>query len=229
MRNRYFAAAFLLYMGSFGSAWGADAADAVLAKIDHAASGFRGMSADLRQVAHTEVVNQDQVASGTIRMKRVKPGDTRMLVNFSEPDPKSVALQGQTLDIYLPRTNVVQEYALGQNSSLVEQFLLLGFGTTKADLLANNQVTYLGADSLNGRPAVELQLTPKSKDVAAHVQKIEMWVSPDTGLPLQHKIFEAGGDYQLFVFSNIHMESNLSDGSLKLKLPKNVKKELPGR
>lgn len=212
-----------------GSIWAADPADAVLDKIDRAASGFKGMSADLRQVAHTEVVNQDQTAAGKILMKRMKPGDTRMLVNFTEPDPKSVELHGQTLSIFLPRTNTVQEYQLGQNSSLIEQFLLLGFGTTKADLLVNNAVKYLGADPVDGHPAVELQLTPKSKDVASHIQKIEMWVSPDTGLPLQHKIFQGGGDYQLFVFSNVHIESNLPDSSLKLKLPRNVKRETPGR
>jgi outer membrane lipoprotein-sorting protein len=229
MNIRYLAASFIFILGSVGFAGGADPADAVLAKIDRAAAGFRGMSADLRQVAHTEVVNQDQVATGTIRMKRVRPGDTRMLVNFGQPDPKSVSLQGQTVDIYLPRTNVVQEYNLGQNSSLIEQFLLLGFGTTKADLLANNEVKYLGADPVDGRPAAELELTPKNKDVAAHVQKIEMWISPDTGLPIQHKIFQAGGDYQLFAFSNIHLEPNLPDSSLKLKLPKNVKRETPGR
>ena len=106
---------------------------------------------------------------------------------------------------------------------------MLRFGTTKADLLANNTVAYLGAIAVDGHPAIELQLTPKNKEVSAHVQKIEMWISPDTGLPLQHEIFQSGGDYQRFVFSNLQLESNLSDASLKLKLPKNVKKEILGR
>lgn len=187
------------------------------------------MSAHLNQVAHTAVIDEDQTASGTILVKRVKPGSTRMLVNFTAPDPKSVALNGHTLDIYYPRNNTIQEYELGKNSALIEQFLLLGFGTTRAELTANNDVKYLGASPLNGSPAVELQLTPKSADVLAHIQRIEMWVSPDTGYPLQHKIFQQGGDYQLFQFSNVRMESNLPDASLNLKAPKNARKETPQR
>jgi len=218
---------FALLLLLCAPAWCADPLDDILNKLDHAAQSFRGMTADLKQTAHTAVINEDNVESGTIRMKRARPGETRMLVEFREPDPKMVQLQGQTLDIYLPKIKTVQEYSLGKNSNLLEQFLLLGFGTTRKDLSAANEIRLGGAETLNGRSAVRLILTPKSKEVLQRVQKIELWLDPQTGFPLQHKIHQAGGDYQLFVFENVRMRPDLSDSDLHLKLPRDVKIEKP--
>jgi outer membrane lipoprotein-sorting protein len=150
-----------------------------------------------------------------------------MLVNFTQPDPKSVQLQGQTLDIYLPKSLTVQEYNLGKNSGLIQQFLLLGFGTTRQDLADANTITYGGPDTIDGKAAERIVLVPKNKDLQQRIQKIELWLSPETGLPFQHKIYQPGGDYQLFQFTNTAMAQNLPDSELKLKLPKNVKVEHP--
>ena len=152
-----------------------------------------------------------------------------MLVDFSQPDPKSVQLEGTVLDIYLPKLNTVQEYELGKNSGLIERFLLLGFGTSRNELASANDISYEGADTVSGHPATKLLLKPKDKEVLDKVQKIELWLASDTGYPLQHKIYQAGGDYQLFAFTNLKMNPNLPDSAVKLKLPKNVKKETPGR
>ena len=206
-----------------------DQVDDILTKLDHSAATFKSMSASLKQTAHTAVINEDQVESGTIRMKRSGPGNTRMLVDFTQPDAKTVQLEGQTLDIYLPNSKIVQEYSLGKNSALLEQFLLLGFGTTRKDLAAANDIQFGGQEVISGQPAVRLVLTPKSKDVLQHVQKIELWLMPATAYPIQHKIYEPGGDYHLFQFSDLKMNPNLPESTLKLNLPKGVKKETPQR
>ena len=39
---------------------------------------------------------------------------------LAEPDAKSVSLQGQTLDIFLPKINTVQEYDLGKSRAKPE-------------------------------------------------------------------------------------------------------------
>jgi outer membrane lipoprotein-sorting protein len=207
----------------------ADPLDDILTKLDRAAAGFRSMTADLTQTAHTGAIDENQISVGKIRIKRDHPGDTRMLVDFSQPDVKSVQLEGTLLDIYLPKLNTVQEYSLGKNSSLIERFLLLGFGTSRNELAAANDITYEGPDVVNSHAAAKLLLLPKDKEVSSRIQKIELWLATDTGYPLQHKIFQAGGDYQLFVFTNLKMNPTLADSAVKLKLPKNVKKETPGR
>jgi outer membrane lipoprotein-sorting protein len=206
----------------------ADPLNDIMAKLDKSAAGFKSMTADLTQTSHTAVVDENQTQVGNIRMKRDRSA-VRMLVDYSQPDPKSVQLEGTKLYIYLPKLNTVQEYELGDKSTLIQRFLLLGFGATRAELTAANDITYLGTETLNGQAAVKLLLKPKDKEVAAKIQKIELWLAADTANPMQHKIYQSGGDYQLFAFANLKMNGNLPDSAVKLKMPKNVKKETPGR
>jgi outer membrane lipoprotein-sorting protein len=222
---------FLLLAFALGAAFcnGAETLDDILNKLDRASANFKSMTANLKQTAHTAVINEDNVETGVIRMEREKPGEIRMLVDFTQPEPKTIQLQGQKLDIYLPKIKTVQEYDLGKNKSLLEQFLLLGFGTTRKDLLAANDVQFGGEGTFNGHPGVKLVLTPKSPEVRKQVKKIELWLSPDTGYPLGHKIYQEGGDYQQFEFDNLKINPPLPDKSLKLNLPKDVKKEYPQR
>ncbi len=232
MRSRLILFAFILCPGF--PVWSAPPDDNakkledILVKLDRSAAAFHGMTADLKETAHTAVINEDQIESGAIRIKRSKPGDTRMLVDFQGPDAKVVQLQGQTLRIYLPKIQTVDEYDLGKNKALVDQFLLLGFGATRQDLAASNQIRYGGAETVRGQPAVRLELIPKSAEALQRFQKIDLWLSAETGYPLQHKIYQPGGDYQIFAFENLKMNPpDLSDASMKLKLPKDVRTERP--
>ncbi len=210
-------------------AFAADSLDSVLSRMDKAAGSFKSMTANMKQVSHTAVIDQDNTEIGTIQLKRPKPHDMRMLVELSAPDAKTVSLQGQTLDIFLPKINTVQEYDLGKSRALIEQFLLLGFGTTRKELTDANQVRYLGEETVNGHKAAKLELVPISKEVLQHFKKIELWLSDDTGYPAQHKMYQPGGDYILVTFSDLKVNPVVSDAALKLKMPKGVKKEYPQR
>ena len=105
-----------------------------LAKIDQAAAGFKAMSASVRRVYHTAVINDDTVDSGTMNLKRIKAKDYRMRVDLTEPDPRSLAFDGRKAELYFPKIKTVQEYDLGRQRGMVDQFLLLGFGSTSREL-----------------------------------------------------------------------------------------------
>jgi outer membrane lipoprotein-sorting protein len=192
----------------------------VLARIDSAGAAFHGMSANLRRLSHTAVINEDTVDSGTVLLKRPKPRDMRMLVDFTQPDPKTVAFQGRKVEIYYPKIQTVQEFDVGQNKDLLSQFFLLGFGTSRADLLSNYNIQFLGTETLDGRQI------PKSKAVLEHLKKFELWIA-DSGYPVQQKFYLPGGDYMLMTYSDMKINPELRDAALKLQVPKNVKREYP--
>lgn len=211
-------------------AWPKPAGDqeAVLERIDKAGAAFRGMSAHLRRLQHTAVINEDNVDSGTILLKRAHRRDLRMLIDLTEPDPKTVAFQGHTLEIYYPKAATVQEIDVGtgKDRALLEQFFLLGFGTSRAELQASYNLRLVGPDTVGGQKTEILELTPKSKEVLQHLLKLEMWVA-ENGYPTQQRFWLKGGDYQLATYSEMQINPDLPDSSLKLKLPKNVKREYP--
>src|SRR5206468_1065658 len=81
-------------------------------RLDKASVGFRGMKADVIQTVHTAIVNDDSVESGNVRMRRAKPGDVRILLEFTTPNRKMVSVDNDECRIYLPKANTVQVYDL---------------------------------------------------------------------------------------------------------------------
>src|ERR1035437_5160684 len=195
--------------------------DAVLMRLDQAAINFKGLTADIRQVAHTDVVNVDDLASGTIVVKRVKPHDTRIRIDL--PDPQQiVTIGGGKVQVFKPKTNEAQEVELGKNRGVVDQFMLLGFGSNSGELRNAYTVTSGGADSINGEKTTRIILVPKDPEILARVKKCELWIS-DKGWTVQQKFHPDGGDYMLSTYSNMKLNPNIADKDLKLELPKGVK------
>jgi outer membrane lipoprotein-sorting protein len=207
---------------SFGAP-GADAQlDAVLARMDQASTTFKGLAADVRKVSHTEVVNIDAVDSGTILVKRLKPHDTRIRVDLTNPRRETVTIGGGKVQIFYPQTNEAQEVDLGKNRGVVDQFMLLGFGSNSTELKSAYSVTFGGVDSVNDQKATRIELVPKDPEILARVKKSELWIS-EKGWIVQQKLYTGWGDYLLSTYSRMEFNPSIADAALKLELPKGVK------
>jgi outer membrane lipoprotein-sorting protein len=201
--------------------------ESVLARMDKAAPGFRGMTAQIRKLAFTAVVNDTNEEFGSIALLRPKSKDLRMLVEFTRPDPRSVTFAGRKLQIFYPKINTVQEYDLGKQAALVDQFLLLGFGSSGSDLKQSYSIQYLGEESLSGQKTAHLELVPKSTEAQKHVRKIEIWIADSNSQPQQQKVWQNARDYTLVNYSDVKLVPNLKEEAVQLKLPAGVKKEYP--
>ncbi|MBI2680931.1 MAG: outer-membrane lipoprotein carrier protein LolA, partial [Candidatus Solibacter usitatus] len=149
------------------------------------------------------------------------------LVEFTEPDPKSIAVQGERVEIYYPKMQTVEEYDVGKNRALLDQFLLIGFGTSGKELSAAYQMKYLGEENVGGMNTAHLELIPKSKEVLQQLSKLELWLHETGAYPVQQKITQRGGDYHLFTYTSVNLNTPRSDADLKLKAPKNAKRVTP--
>jgi outer membrane lipoprotein-sorting protein len=215
-----------------GSPAGASAADSslqtVFSRMDQASARFKGLRADMRKLAHTEVINEDSVDTGTIVVRVPKPHDLRMLIDFQQPDKKKVMIAGTKVDIYYPKTEIVQEIDLGKNHrSQVEQFLLLGFGSNSKDLMDAYSVKFGGAETIAGEATSRIELVPKSKELLAQFPKFELWISDQTGISVQQKMYQPGGDYSLATYTKMQTNVNIPESDVKLSLPKGVHWEYP--
>ena len=211
--------------------WGVPAADssleATLARMDQAAAKFKGLQADMEEISHTAVINEDSVTVGTIAVKRPKPYDIRVLFDLKPPNPRKVMIAGTKAAIYYPGINTVQEWDLGKDRSLVEQFMLLGFGSNSKDLESAYSIRLGGPETVAGQESTRIELIPKSQDVLAHLKRVDLWISDTMGIAVQQKLYETGGDYLLATYTNIKLRPNLPDSAVKLDLPKSVKREYP--
>ena len=150
-----------------------------------------------------------------------------MFIELTEPDPKSVALQDRKLEIYYPKIKTVQEFDVGKNRELMDQFFLLGFGTPRKELESAYTIRLIGPETVGSLTTTRLELTPKAQDVLQHLNKFELWVSDANGYPAQQKFYLPGGDYMLVTYSDLQLNVNLADSALRLQIPKDVKREYP--
>lgn len=207
-----------------------DSLQQVLARMDKAAPGFKGMTAQISYVTHTEVLNENDAETGTVTMKKVHPGEIQGKVDFTAPNQKSVTIEKRKVQEYLPKINTVQVFDLSKNGAQLDEFFLLGFGTSGTELAKDFDVMVLGDDNVKGQPAIHLKLVPKSPDARHYVQEIELWI-PQQGdpYPLQEKIIEPSSDYHLVTYTDLKVNPPLPANALQLKLPAGVKIEHPGK
>jgi len=204
----------------------AAALDEVFTAMDKTAPQFRGVTGDIQRDVYTAVVDDHSQDSGVIKVKRDKTHGTLMLIEFTSPALKYLAIDGDKASVYTPQTKTVQEVDI--KKGLVDQFLLLGFGASSEDLKEHYDVQLLGTETVDGHPTWHLQLIPKSPDILKNLKKAELWIGQAHGLPVREKLYtSARGDYQLVTYSHMRLNPPLSDGDLKLKLPKGVTVEHP--
>lgn len=208
--------------------WG-QSLEAVLASMDAAAPGFRAMTAKMDRLSHVAVIDDNSSEEATVRVVRLKNRDLRVAIDFTKPDNKQVAIGDRKAEVFYPKTNTVQEWDLGKYKSLVDQFVLLGFGTSGKDLAKNYGLKFLKEDSIHGQKCSRLELLPKSAQVKQNYKRIELCVATPGGYPVQQKLFEASGNYTSISYSNVKLNPDLKPEQVALKLPAGVKREYPQR
>jgi outer membrane lipoprotein-sorting protein len=198
--------------------------DFVLSMMDRAAQDFRSLTAAVEHIKYTAVVKDTSTESGEIFVRK----DSKMRIDFQAPDPRTILRNGDNLYIYTPKINRVEEYNIGKNRAMADQYLALGFGTRSENLKKNYAVTLGGEEEVDGHKAVVLDLTPSSGEVRKQIAHIQIWVDESSWLPVQQKFFETGsGDYFMSRYSKVMKNLKLGDGKFKPDWPKGTKVEKP--
>jgi outer membrane lipoprotein-sorting protein len=198
--------------------------DQVLHQLDYEARTFRTLTAQVERTKVTVVVNDRSTESGMMYVRR----DGKMRLNMLKPDPRTILRTGDNLFVYNPLIHQVEEYDLAKHREMVDQFLLLGFGTSTHELDKSYQISLVGEQTLDDRKTLVLDLTPKSQQMLNQIAKIELWVDESSWLPVQQKFFEAGTqDYFIIRYKNIVRNANLNSSLFKPHWPKGTRKIKP--
>jgi outer membrane lipoprotein-sorting protein len=227
MKLKYVACAFFLYGGAI-AATPSDSAPTlkeVLTRLDQAAAQFHSMSAKITRVKHTAVLNNDDKESGTVYMKKNGPR-LQALMDITEPDKKTSVVEGREVQVYYPNMKQVNIYDAGKNGEQLEQFLSLGFGTSGSDLEKTYTIRVVGTETVTGEKTIHLELIPKSSEATKLVKKVDLWIG-EHNYPVQEKIYEPSGDYDLWTYTDVQINGNVRDQDLKLKLPNGAKRVYP--
>ena len=198
--------------------------DDILRLLDREAKEFQSLTADIERTKVTVVVDDHSTESGQMEVRR----DDKMRIDLTAPVSRTILRDGDHLYVYTPKIRRVEEYDLSKHRALVDQFLLLGFGTSGDSLKASYLITLQGEQTLGAQKVVRLELTPKSPDVRSEISKIDLWLDETTWLPAQQQFFETGsGDYFIIRYTNVSRNVRLPDSQFKPRWPSGVTKVRP--
>jgi outer membrane lipoprotein-sorting protein len=191
--------------------------DFILSMMDRSAEDFKSLTAAIDHIKYTAVVQDTSKESGEIYVRK----DSKMRIDFQSPDPRTILRNGDNLYIYTPKINRVEEYNIGKNRAMADQYLALGFGTRVENLKKNYVISLVGEEELDGHKTALIELAPRSDEVKKQISKIQMWVDESSWLPIQQKFFETGsGDYFMSRYTKVMKNLKLGDGKFKPDWPK---------
>jgi outer membrane lipoprotein-sorting protein len=185
--------------------------------MNRAARRVRTVSAQLAYTTVTVLVNSQSTQNGVLYYRKGRRPEVR--VEFTGPDAKVILFRKGTAEIYYPKINQIQVYNLARRQNLLQHFLLLGFGTETSELESSYSLHYLGEKKLGNHTTYLLELAPLSKDVAAQLKKVDLWISNQTWMPIQQQFFEPSGDYLIARYSKMEINRPISPSTFKIKAP----------
>jgi outer membrane lipoprotein-sorting protein len=218
----------LCLTGLAGVAASAETLDQVLARMNKEAATFRKMTAKFDKTNFISVLN-DTTREGGVIWIRKSGKKVEMRGEVTGSDARSFGFRDSKAEIFYPKINTVQIYDLGKQSSLVDQFLLLGFGSSGSEMAKTYSVKVAGEEVLGGGKTTRLELVPRSQKVLEQIQKVYLWIPENAGHPVQQQFMQPGNNYYKVIYSDVRINPDLPDSEFRLKLPAGVKKDYPQR
>ncbi len=203
----------------------AETTDVILARMNEVAVSFKGMSANVSMTTYTKVIDDKEIETGTLKMQRIPGKGTRALLSLSgDSDSHIVFLAENVVRLYTPKAKLVKDYPVAKSSDLVEQYLMLGFGSSGTQLTQNYEVNNAGTEKISGLETTHLVLLPRSNQVKEKIAKVDVWIPIGKAYPAQEQFLEPNGNYRITTYSDVVINPPMK-GSLEFKVPPGTKKE----
>jgi len=213
--------------------------ESVLKKMDEVAATFRSAQAKFEWDTYERVIDEiDDVETGNIYYRRTGK-DIEMMAEVKmagsdlaslKPEPKYVLYSEGKVRMYQPKLDQVTEFDLGKNHSDFESYVVLGFGGSGQNLQRVFDVSYVGAETINGVATAKLQLVPKSEKIRNTYKLIFLWIDLDKGVSVQQKFISPQEDYRLAKYWDVQVNGKkIPDEVFKLKTTGKTQTITPGR
>lgn len=194
----------------------------VLAKMNANSGNFRSAQADFELETYESIVQEKTVQKGRIYFRRTKD-EVEAAFDITSPARKQVLFKDGKLRMYEPNIDQLTERVVTKNKADVEAFLSLGFGARGDDLQKDYDVTFAGWEPVNTVKTAKLDLVPRKEKLRQTYNKIVLWIDPDRDVLLQQQFVEPSGNYRLTRYTNMKINSKISDDMFRLKTTKKTK------
>ncbi len=205
----------------------AESLETILARMDAASKTSNSFAANVKWDDYTKVLDSTDVFTGTIKMKRTSKGVVgHMDIDKPAAAAKIYIFTGSGIEQYSPKANLVEEWRSDAISKSINQYLLLVFGTTGAEIRKNFDAKAGGEDTVMGIKTTRLELVPKDKKARELASKIEMWVPTSQTYAVQVKTTAPNGDTRTWEYQDAKLNPGLPDSAYVFTPPAGARREV---
>jgi len=183
--------------------------DEVIQRLREVREKTRDFSADLLQEKKVSMLKEKILSRGRIRYKY----PDKVSIEFFEPTASQMVFDGKTLILYYREEKAAERYQ-AQSSPMVEKYLLFSQDPFQEKLAAWKLVE--DRDS-----SLVMEILPRGEDLP--FVKARFWISKEDWMVTGMELVEENGDATLLRYSNIRLNTGLTDSDFELRLPGDVK------
>jgi outer membrane lipoprotein-sorting protein len=177
-------------------------------RLERALQKLDGVHAELRQVRHISLTDEDIASDGTLAFK--PPHAFRLA--YTTPEPQELVVDGDSLWVVLPSERQATRYPFSADEPGSEVFLLFGGkGGTLDDAFEVAQEPW-------GEYGQALRLMPRNVEPGYPIEEIRLVVGKN-GLPERLFYREVTGDTVVIVFTRFRKNPKNLDELTRLRLP----------
>jgi outer membrane lipoprotein-sorting protein len=200
----------LLLSGRAASA--ADDLNSVLSKLDAASANFHTTSADVEfDSAQTDPVPVTDTQKGVVYYKRQGAAfqmGVHIATDDGQPAPKVVVCcAGGVIKLY---EKLADQVTTLSKLSQYQSWFMLGFGASGKELQEKWDVTYDGAETIDGTKTAKLEMVPKDPTVRKNLPKVILWMDTDRAISVKQYFDEGQGQSRTCLYTNIKMNQPLT-------------------
>lgn len=212
-------AGFLIIASSEAS--GQSVLSEILRRMDVHNKALQSVQANVTmEKTNTQLGVSDTYVGSTSYLK--SRGTMYARVDWKQPQEESLAVIGDSYELYQPRINQVISGKVDRSKSGSNVGGALAFmSMSRAELSENYTVAYLGEEGVPGASRTwRLQLTPKRP---TSYKSAELWVDSD-GMPRQAKVVEHNNDTSVVSLTAIRKNEKINANIFRLNIPKTAKR-----
>lgn len=187
---------------------------ALVERMQAAAAERETMSADFTQTKESSLLIEPSVAHGTFSYRA--PDFVRW--EYEAPQSMTQVIGDGVATTWYRDLGTAERYEVGRQSQRVVEYL--GASSSIQQLIEYFRVA-MQSRVEPGEP-FWLRLEPRYRRIAKHLDELELWIDPETYLPLRLRYVEPDGDTTEYRFSDFEINTDIPVSTFEIELPAGV-------
>jgi len=182
-----------------------DSFDELYAKGKRLNDSMKTLTARFTETTTSSLLTRPLVARGRVAVER----PARIVLRYSEPDARTVLIDGNTLTISWPSRGVRQVTNIATTQARIQKYFVNG---SPGDLRREFTI-----EDGAGRPDdYAIAMLPKRKQIRENLARLDLWVNRTTMLLEEMKMTFANGDTKTMTFEDVMPNAPIPPGTFAI-------------